>query len=400
MRRVPLRVPSLLVLTAALALAVMDSQPAAAGFRCPADGCRGILALDRDTGEERWHINRDGYLYFRVGGANNDVVVATEFPCIEGPETESGSHVIAFDAKTGKRRWRTDGSVVDGEVTQGTVVAAVQGTIQGLDVRTGKSRWSVPAPGLPWRAASARLVYSQGIEALQDPTTPVVAYRRKTGIQAWTFQPPDNPPFGNVSPVQDADDATVVLTQLLALSRTTTYDALVHVLDAATGTERHTFTVTADNFGAELVDRNLVYSSEDGLVAYDVRRGEVAWRRHRVDEQILGSSAADGNVYVSEELPGLPAEVVLRAVDAKTGKPQWSNGSVNGGISLITAPGIVVFAGRTPRVPYPGKLTAFDPHTGEVRWRTTTPVGMTGNSAVRGVATEDGVFVNEMCDTG
>lgn len=132
-----------------------------------------VLALDAVTGRRRWMYTPDGDLL--VGGA-------LEGPPVHRGVTVAGgrvflathdSRLVALDAATGRPRWsvrvadpRTGATqnsppaYWDGRVIVGSAGAdrGVRGFVAAYDARTGKQRWrfwTVPAPGHGWMPKGA-----------------------------------------------------------------------------------------------------------------------------------------------------------------------------------------------------------------------------------------------------
>ena len=134
----------------------------------------GVAALDRGDGATAWTDNDD------VGGpaalAEGSLYVAP------GDSVRGVSQaVVAFDARSGDRRW-TAPSVADATsvlATDGSLFVGTESGLSGLDDSNGGERWSVAGPYEPIPVVTGgRLCATEGSPA---PGGETVAFRRRSG---------------------------------------------------------------------------------------------------------------------------------------------------------------------------------------------------------------------------
>jgi outer membrane protein assembly factor BamB len=146
----------------------------------------GLVALDAESGEDRWRVNREG-------GTVSRPVVDQGLVHVVRAWGYGESAVYAFDAGTGRRRWvfKARGLTAFAAYGANTLVVVDQdGRVRGLNNQTGQPRWvrefGNPDPaGPPAHAVSdgtmAYVLLAGGLHALDagtgrvrwtDPTPP------------------------------------------------------------------------------------------------------------------------------------------------------------------------------------------------------------------------------------
>ncbi|MFI6865926.1 PQQ-binding-like beta-propeller repeat protein [Nocardia sp. NPDC050406] len=279
----------------------------------------GILhALDTATGKTRWTA---------VAGANIDygplavagvVIVATELP------------LVAFDASTGERRWRTEDATTTGQLCAsadgGVVYAMASGRpyvrgVSAIDSRTGRILWMTPTGGASGPldlSAGAGIVAAVDGEALVALDAATGALRWRTEIQGFMAKP---------------------------------------------------------TVGANTV---VVAGASTGLEVFDLASGAPLWtaRAHLADYAAVAGDLtyAGGGYWV-----GSYETTTVQAFDTRTGRLRWSKGKTG-------APPVVVNA--TVFTAEGRKVSALDAATGSQRWE--CDIGM-ATSAV--AANDDTAFV-------
>ena len=236
-----------------------------------------VLALDADTGEERWR-------YDDFGEREN----VESSPALADGRVHVGSEngVYALDASTGEVAWeRTDvqthadvsPAVVDGVVYSGAPNAADDGppaNLYAFDAATGDTRWTAGIDDVSLRTSPA----------VADGTVYVAASTTRACIP-------------------EADECS-------GTSR-----GRVYAVDAATGERRWTAPIETDTRSSPAVVGDRVYVGCNDGVSAVTTDGEAAWRidfeSDREDGPYVKSSpaVADGRLFVGA------SDGRLRAID-------------------------------------------------------------------------------------
>lgn len=211
-----------------------------------------LLALDAETGRERWRFDLGNYI-IRGSAAVVDGMVYVV----------GGYDVFALDADSGQPRWRlpiklagpSSPAVVDGML----YVASQEGELYAVEVETGALAWHYKADGLVFSSPAV----AGGMVFIANDTGDLFALEVGTGRLRWKLTG-----LGAVYGSPAVGDGTVLVSSLTGF--------LVAV-DAATGTERWRF--TAGGSPTPAVVEGVVYAAagESGLVALDLESGEPRW---------------------------------------------------------------------------------------------------------------------------
>jgi outer membrane protein assembly factor BamB len=260
------------------------ASPAVAGDTVYTSTQRGILAIDATTGQVRWTFDADTWIYSSPVVANGAVYVGAD------------AAVIAVEVTTGRERWRhgVNGLIRATPAVAGgmVVVGDVEGALLGLDTAMGAERWRVPLGG----AVLASPLVAGGLAVIGTGNT---AFRACTECEPW----------GEV-------------------------------------------------------------------VAVDVATGAIRWR-YATDAIVYASPASDGTMVVAASITG-----TVSAVDLATGREQWRTelGGVVGG-SLVIA-GEAVIVSQRQSGPGPGLILALDLATGMTSWHVEAGAGSNTSPAV------------------
>ncbi|MEZ4333820.1 MAG: PQQ-binding-like beta-propeller repeat protein [Myxococcota bacterium] len=328
------------------------------------DRAANVYVLDAETGAELWarsvdpHPNaaitgsitaHDGRLFVPIS-SNDDVnAMDPSYPCCD----HSGA-VVALDATTGERLWRTATIEAPARVTGRTPIGtAIRGP-------SGASVWNTPTVD----AARGLLYVGTGnnhSRPATDRSDSVLALELATGRVVWTYQ----------AQAQDAWNAACAYG-----TRTSCPDPEGPDTDFGGTTMR-----------VEATDRALVVAGQKaGVVhALDAGTGQLVWKRALVPGGAnggirYGMASRDGVVYVPAMVEGdadgvereaLPGLYALAAAD---GAVRWrtSGAALCGGtdacVGIVGAPpivaGDVVFVAGVD-----GRLYALDRASGNVFWR-------------------------------
>jgi outer membrane protein assembly factor BamB len=261
----------------------------------------GVIAVDAETGSERWRFATGGYAEFWTPAVVGDTLYVG---------TSDGS-LYAVDTTSGIERWHTNVGimppsspvVVDGvlyfgaaAVTDGLVYVgdSIGGTLIALDAATGSELWrhSGADPGL------------YAVEAV-------------SGTLRWRFSTQER-----VLATPAVADGVVYALDL---------GGRLHAVDAASGTARWSTQVGAPDsalplqlyqFPSPAVKGDLIYAAAwDGtLVAVDAASGTERWRTEIAFGVYSSPTVTADVVYIGG------SDGTLHAFDAATGQPRWELG--------------------------------------------------------------------------
>lgn len=298
-----------------------------------------LVALDRTSGEVIWETDLDEHPKAVVFGSPivvDGLVVAGvgsyEVFAPGDPSTFRGS-VVALDAETGEERWRfwtTAGDATEGPGVSVWSSPAVDtergvlyvGTGQGyappapprsdalvaLDLETGEEVWATQfTAGDTWTirdptgadadvGAMPNLFTVDGVDAVGvgDKAGTYRALDRETGEVLWERHLTEGGLQGGVMASAAVADGTIYVA-----SNEASQDAVLFALDADTGEEVWRTEVGAHVTGPVTWANDVLYLADDagGVAAYAAEDGERLWR-HEVDFPAAGGVAVvEGTVY-------------------------------------------------------------------------------------------------------
>ena len=240
-----------------------------------------------------------------------------------------GGSLSAFDAATGKLRWRYDcasGIRNSAAVDAGDVAVAVDGgRIALLDADTGKIKWEIE-PHFPSYPHRSPRIDGDTVYAHIDKTT--VAISRADGGVKWRNEEAKER-FGSSSPFL-LDDGRLIFGVNWGL---------VYSLDAATGKTMWTsekidggLPFLLQPTTALLPTGEILTVTGKSSVALDARTGRV---RRNADKRARGATACAPVVDRDLILKGTPT-LGLTALDANKLKMRWNTGKTTGKGSIAT----------------------------------------------------------------
>jgi hypothetical protein len=199
---------------------------AAAGPSARSQGV--LIAYDLTSGAERWRMPTPGT--FDLEDVSTDVLIGRGFPCESGP-----FETLGLKAGSGERLWHRpagpDGPSVRGasSLPTGSAVTHVAfspdlKTLKGVDVANGRVRWSTTVRRGGSVAANAQTV------VLASPSGAVRGLDRRSGRQLW-----DIPAAETGGHVQVAIDNTSLVLMTYASGSSSSH---AEVLDPRTGVVR------------------------------------------------------------------------------------------------------------------------------------------------------------------
>ena len=400
-----------------------------------------VIALDAKSGRQIWAYNRSiaGDLRVCCGRVNRGLAILGHLVFLGSID----GYLVAIDANTGRMVWETkvgdaaEGYALTGAplVVDGSVVVGIAGGEYGIrgylaayDAQTGRERWkffTVPGPGEPghqtwgndaWRTGggatwntgsydpSLDLIYwgvgnpspdfSRGARPGDDLfTNSVIALHAKTGKLAWYFQftPNDDHDWDSTQTPILADipiNGTIRRTICWA-NRNGFYYVLDRVtgkfltgtpfveLDWASGLDsagRPILVEAALPSGAGRLTRPGVAGATNWQnAAFDHGRGLVfvpATEGASVFTQALHLERKDRGAYLASAGSLLePITAVVRALDVATGKRRWERSVPASTHSLPSYSGLLATGGGLVFGASAGHAFALDSASGRELWR-------------------------------
>ncbi|WP_440053843.1 outer membrane protein assembly factor BamB [Pseudoalteromonas sp. T1lg65] len=253
--------------------------------------------------------------------------------------------VTAFDAQTGKEKWRvdvrknvafwpwedSDSAKLSGGITQAfgkLYIGSEHGEVIALDRENGEIVWrkSVPGEALSAPAAGDGLVYvnlGSGKLVALHPDTGEERWRYEQEVPALTLRGLSSPTSANGGVLVGEESGK--LTAVIAENGFTAWSTDVALAKGASEFER-----LVDVDTKPLVSGAYIYSiAYNGkLVAIDVRSGNVVWDREYSSYRDLSLDL--DTIYLVD------SDGVLYALDKNTGIERWTQSSLRGW--YLTAP--------------------------------------------------------------
>lgn len=266
-----------------------------------------IVALDLDTGEERWRFERGGRSPHSTSISAGDGLA---YFCAHGGEEGDQPVLLALTVDTGEERWRAALEIDD------------------------------PMPGMEESWLSP--VVSNGVVYVAASTGLAVALDAATGQEIWRadieFAKPEPPALadgllafmgGKGIIVLDAETGDIVWSRTILASNVALADGVLYVnnsgnlraLDAATGDDRWHFSGSNGvGYNAPaIVDEAVYIGGVSSFYALEAATGEIQWQ---VDDLPIAGTAA----IVADALY-LPTGIFIKAYDRHTGDELWSTSS-------------------------------------------------------------------------
>lgn len=340
-----------------------------------------FAALDRESGEIVWEIRLDehsfasafsapihvdtgedgGLVIVGVGSYENMVATADD-------ATFRGS-VVALDPETGEERWRywtTTGDDEEGagvgvwstpavDVERGVLYFGTgqhhaeptsdrSDSVIALDVATGEEQWvSQFREGDTWTAQDGgqdldvstppTLFEADGTDAVGagDKNGTYKALDRETGEELWSVDLTDGGPQGGIM-----HSAAVVDGNLFVASNQEGTIAHLFSLDAATGSEHWSVELDGSMMGPVTWANGVVYTADNSatISGFDAEDGNLLWSHEVEGQSASGITVVDGTVYA-----GYGWWLVSASDDAKGGLVAFRPEETGTGDSTETAAG-------------------------------------------------------------
>lgn len=243
-------------------------------------------------------------------------------------------------------------------------IGSTGGVVNALDASDGSLRW---ARGIGWAVHGAVALDEEAVYVASDGGF-LHRLARTDGEETWRVAI-DAAPAPRVLPHPAVFDWDWQGPQPLLVEGAVVVggaSGVVHAVDAATGASLWTFdTEGRIRHGAAAAGNRVFVASEAGrLHALDRATGVELWRYEIGGKPGAGLVVADGRVYVAGR------DARLHAVDADTGEASWRLGFWSSWVEAapIVHEGVLYVGSSDMR-----RVTALDPATGRVHWR--SPVG-------------------------
>jgi outer membrane protein assembly factor BamB len=293
-----------------------------------------LIALAAADGSWRWGRQLDA----SAAGAAPAVADGIVYITTQQQESGAGGSLYAFDAISGDRRWRVDGTattapvVADGKVFVGGGEVDQPGNVVAHDAADGAVLWTAEAGAYAQQAAPA----VSGGRVFVASADGVHAFDETTGTPLWHRAVPGEP----------------IRTPVVAAGTVLTGGFRgIRAIGAASGEPRWAYPETGTHYlnGMPAVANRIVYAHIGGrLVALDLATGGVRWSRtiHPDPTLVTDSSpaVANGVVYIMGVIGGVERLLAYgtggylrRMVRAQGDDPIVSNGSVYLGTGRISA---------------------------------------------------------------
>jgi outer membrane protein assembly factor BamB len=293
-----------------------------------------LLALDLQTGRERWRADLDGGLTSPTVVGDLVVVGTTE------------NRVTALDRSTGTVRWTAD---LEGRfrgapapIDDGVLVASTAGDVTLLDLIDGRPLWTTNVGG----EISRSIAVAEGLAVVPVQPGELVALDPESGRERWRSAVASGGGVGT-----PAADAGLVMTGT-GLDSGDPGDRGVIAVDLATGTVAWRWASPDGEvvYTPAVVDRRAYAVSEGGfVVALDATTGGQLWRTEAAGPIEANPAVAEGAVVVADN-----AGTVL-ALDQGTGETRWSAPIEGVPYAAVVTCGLVLVPTSL------GLLTAFGP---------------------------------------
>jgi outer membrane protein assembly factor BamB len=288
-----------------------------------------LFAIRATTGRLDWHYASGRCVAASPALAHGVVYEAflNRPPCNSASSNIDGQ-IVAFDANTGKVRWRRTIGPSESSplVANGLVYAGDwRGNVYGFDARTGKQRWSFQTGGKVKGgvAVDGRRLYVGSYDGH------VYALDALTGKELWRASGQER--LGS--------SGTFYSTPAAAYSRVYigSTDGKVYSFGARTGDLRWSHSTGGYVYGSPAIWKLhvLIGSYSGRFYAFDAATGDVRWQ-FQANGPISGSATVLGNLVYFSTL-----QQRTYALDARTGKLVWS--FPDGKYSPVVSDGVRVY---------------------------------------------------------
>jgi eukaryotic-like serine/threonine-protein kinase len=232
-------------------------------------------ALDSQTGEIKWQVNRNDY-HFNA----TTPIVADGVLFFTGTQRNINDHVTpdgtlhAFDALKGQPFWmlKTKGTATSLAIADGTIYFGDKAkNLFAVDIKTGNEKWRFKAEdNIYGPAISAEQIYFSDIERR------LYSVNRTSGRLNWKVKRIENRSIGLFNQQIGNPTVAAVASGLLFYADT---DNSIRAVDANSGKEKWRFKA-GDTCTAPVIAGDVVYfaSADNFLYAVDCATGKERWK--------------------------------------------------------------------------------------------------------------------------
>ncbi|MET7286458.1 PQQ-binding-like beta-propeller repeat protein [Streptomyces sp. NPDC005573] len=330
-------------------------------------GGGGVVAtrIRAADGRQVWTVKSPGVPVqgMHLVGATDDTVIGYRIAAQDAPQDPS-TEVVAMDADTGRERWSAPSGAQSQAVTGRTRDAVVIGSdvvtvdasnsrFEARDAHSGRVAWTTAFPAGTQCApvpAGARLlamcVRNEEVDAVEVRHPTLYTVDRASGALGAPIAVD-----GSDVPMGVADGELVLLREHMEGTALTGYDGVVRVDPAS---RKVTYTRLAEVYAGTpgMADGTVYVSGQSGLVtALDPVTGRKRWSRHTDVEGASGPTEGSGALYFSS------ATGRVVALSPRDGRTLWSTGA--------RIDGLTGEQGASPRVTVAGRalIVAADENT-------------------------------------
>jgi len=252
-----------------------------------------VMALDAETGAERWRTRLNDRLSAGVGSDGRYTSVVTR-----------GNEVVVLDAGREIWRKRIPSAVVTPPLVAGerVFVKGVDRAVHAFDVADGRRLWSLQRPGDPLTLSQASVLSAFGNTLLLGQGARLAGVDPLRGTVQWEV--PMASPRGT-NEVERLADLIGPVARVGDRICARAFQSAVACMDAAKGTLLWSKTVGGLNAVAS--DAELVFGADasDRLTAWRVGNGDVAWTSEKYLYRGLSGGLAVGPSVVFGDSAGI-----------------------------------------------------------------------------------------------
>ncbi|MBZ0332559.1 PQQ-binding-like beta-propeller repeat protein [Halomonas sp. ANAO-440] len=288
----------------------------------------GVYAVNQDDGSLLWEKNLGGQPSFQITMNEDVLLVGRLFS-----EEDDGSYLMAIDPESGEERWKfetDDRSGMDSPTIYNDMVflASMSNYIFSLDLATGEEVWRHPISG-----GDRQPLVSNGVLYFQDVSQVIYAISPEDGGVQWSYTPPTDKHWHFSTPVIES-------CYIYALINGDEGSAVAKI-NKVSGELESEFPIEFSSMSSVSLADNVAFFGDDGgghtgaygyMNAMNAESGEIVWRFETEGFVRGAASIAGDTVYFGSH------DHYLYAVDRHTGEKKWRYET---GAGIASAPAVV-----------------------------------------------------------